>query len=177
MVEAEKAEVIRELKAGRDALRDAVAGVDDAMAASKPSQGSWSILDCVEHVVVTECYLLTRLQTAKAVDQPFEKWRREAKIAARAADRSRPIAAPEQAHPRGRYGTVAAAMAAFDETRAEVVRWIKECEDDLRCMMTDHVLIEGPVTCVETLVMIAAHPGRHAKQIEEIRLQFAAEST
>ena len=114
--------------------------------------------------MVTERYLLTRLQTATLADQPFEKSRREAKIAARAADRSRPIAAPEQAHPRGRYGTVAEAMAALDATRAEVVRWVESCTGDTRRLMTDHMLIEGPVTCSETLIMMAAHPARHAQQ-------------
>jgi hypothetical protein len=60
-------------------------------------------------------------------------------------------------------------MAAFDATRAQVVQWVENCTVDLRQMMTDHPLIEGPVTCKEILVMIAAHPARHAKQIAECR--------
>jgi hypothetical protein len=66
------------------------------------------------------------------------------------------------------------ALAAFDKTRAEVVRWVQRCTGDLRCMMTDHMLIEGPVTCAEMLVMIAAHPARHAQQIGEIRAKLAS---
>lgn len=169
MDEAEKARVLVELKAGRDALGEAVAGVDDQLALRKTSAEAWSILGCVEHVVETERYLLGRLNAATLAEQPFEKWRREAKIAARAADRSLRIEAPEPAHPHGRFQTLAEAMAAFDETRAKVVRWVEECTSDTRRLMTDHVLIEGPVTCAETLVMIAAHPARHAKQIEGIR--------
>jgi hypothetical protein len=46
---------------------------------------------------------------------------------------------------------------------------VEQCFGDPRQMITDHPLIEGPVTCAETLVMIAAHPARNAKQIEEIR--------
>ena len=90
-------------RAGRDALGEAVAGVEEAMAARKPSHGSWSILDCVEHMVASERYLLTRLHAAEHADQPFEKSRREGKIARLAADRSRRIEAPEQAHPKGRF--------------------------------------------------------------------------
>jgi uncharacterized damage-inducible protein DinB len=172
METAEKVEVLRQLQAGRDALGDELAGVDDAMAARKPASGGWSILDCVEHLVVTERYLLTRLQAATIFEQPFEKWRREAKIAALAADRTRRIEAPKQAHPHGQFATLGEAVAAFDAARAEVERWLKNCHADLRCMMTDHALIEGPVTCAEMLIMIAAHPARHAKQIEEIRAQL-----
>jgi hypothetical protein len=36
------------------------------------------------------------------------------------------------------------------------------------------MLIEGPVTCAEMLVMIAAHPARHAQQIGEIRAKLAS---
>jgi uncharacterized damage-inducible protein DinB len=169
MERPEKLEVLQKLNSGRDALRKAVAGIDDAMAVRSPFSGNWSVLDCMEHVVVTEHYLLTRLQAATVSEQPFEKWRREAKIAALAGDRTRRIEAPEQAHPHGRYKTLAEALAAFDATRAEVERWVEDCHGDLRCMMTDHALIEGPVTCAEMLIMIAAHPARHAKQIEETR--------
>jgi len=169
MDKAEKLRMLRELQAGRDALGEAVAGVEEAMAARKPSHGSWSILDCVEHMVASERYLLTRLHAAEHTDQPFEKSRREGKIARLAADRSRRIEAPEQAHPKGRFATLSEALAAFDATRAEVERWVQNCTGDPRCMMTDHPLIVGPVTCAETLIMIAAHPARHAKQILEIR--------
>ena len=173
MEQAEKIEMLRQLQAGRDALGKAVAGVDEEMAAHKPSRESWSILDCVEHMVESERYLLTRLQAAEHSGQPFEKSRREGKIAMLAADRSRRIEAPEQAHPKGRFATLGEALEAFDATRAEVELWVKNCKGDPRSMLTDHPLIVGPVTCSETLVMIAAHPARHAKQIEEIRKTLA----
>jgi len=173
MDDAEKLEVLRKLQAGRDGLGAALAGVDDATAARRPASGGWSVLDCVEHVVITERYLLTRLEASTLADQPFEKWRRESKIAGLASDRTRRIDAPEQAHPHGRYQTLREALAAFDATRAEVVRWVQNCDVDLRCLMTSHMLIEGPVTCSEMLIMIAAHPARHALQIAEIRAHFA----
>ena len=176
MDRAEKLGMLRELQAGRDALGEAVAGVNEAMAARKPSQGAWSILDCVEHMVESERYLLSRLQAAEHVAQPFEKSRREGKIAMLAADRSRRIEAPEPAHPKGRFETLSEALAAFDEIRAEVERWVESCTGDPRRMITDHPLIVGPVTCAETLIMIAAHPARHAKQIEEIRQELATGS-
>jgi hypothetical protein len=125
-------------------------------------------------MVESERYLLTRLQAAELAERPFEKSRREEKIARLAADRTRRIEAPKQAHPKGKFESLTQALAGFDETRAKVVHWVKKCAGDPRRMMTDHPLIVGPVTCAETLVMIAAHPARHAKQIEEIRDQLKA---
>lgn len=172
MDEAEKHSILRDLGAGRDALAQAVAGVDEALARRKPSPETWSILDCVEHTIETERYLLSRLRAAQSVEQPFEKSRREGKIAMLAADRTRKIEAPEPVHPRGRYETLAEALAAFDQVRAEVVDWVENCAGDPRRMLTEHPLIAGPVTCAETLAMMAAHPARHAKQIEEVRNLF-----
>lgn len=172
MEESEKLAMLRELSAGRDALGWAVAGVDDALAHRKPSPETWSILECVEHMIESERYLLSRLRAAK-VGQPFEKSRREGKLAQLAADRTRKIEAPQPVHPQGRYLTLAEALATFDQVRAEVVEWVENCTGDPRRMLTDHPLIAGPVTCAETLVMMAAHPARHAKQIEEIRVTSA----
>lgn len=176
MEQAEKVEMLRQLQAGRDALGAALAGVDDAIAVHKPSRESWSILDCVEHMVASERYLLTRLHATEHADQPFEKSRREDKIAMLAADRSRRIEAPELAHPRGQFATLNEAVAAFDATRAEVEHWVEHCTGDPRRMLTDHPMIVGPVTCAETLIMMAAHPARHAKQIVEIRQRLATEN-
>ncbi len=175
MEEQKKQEILQALKAGRDALGDALDGVDDTLASRKPAGGGWSILDCVDHMVQSETYLLSRLGIATLEDHPFEKWRREAKISGLAADRGRRIEAPEQAHPKGRFSSLGEAVAAFDAARADVVRWVENCAHDPRCMMTDHPLISGPVTCSETLIMMAAHPARHARQIVEIREKLAAE--
>jgi DinB superfamily len=168
-LDPEREALLASLRKGRAALGLALAGVDDHLAAQKPPSGGWSILECVEHVVQTERYLLTRLHAAVLAPEPFEKSRRAAKIAALAVDRTRRIEAPPKAHPHGVYRNVSEALAAFDTAHAEVERYVEETAGDLNCWITDHPLISGPVTCRETLIMIAAHPARHAEQIWEVR--------
>ena len=73
------------------------------------------------------------------------------------------------AHPAGRYGSLQEAFAAFEAARTEVVGFVEEFDDDPRSWVTDHPMIAGPVNCYEILLLIAAHPGRHAGQIVEIR--------
>ncbi|MGO9433306.1 MAG: DinB family protein [Terracidiphilus sp.] len=179
MLDPERQTLLSSLRNGRDALGQALAGVDDDLAARKPpsrdpsnpawSIPAWSILECVDHMVQSERYLLTRLHAAQLSPEPFEKSRRAAKIAALAADRTRRIEAPTAAHPHGRFPNLREALAAFDATRAEVERYVEQSTGDLNCWITDHPMIPGPVTCHETLLMIAAHPARHAQQILEIR--------
>jgi len=164
----ERSELLDALQAGHEALGNALANVDEELARRTPHGGGWSILECMDHLVTSERYLLSRLRQAKiAEDSPVNPGR-AAKIAAIAADRTRHIEAPDVARPTGSFATLGEAIAAFDETRAEVVSWVEACESDPRWMVADHPMIAGPVTCYEILLLIAAHPGRHAKQIEEI---------
>jgi hypothetical protein len=176
MADAERKQLLDALHEGRAALGQALAGLDVALETRRPSTGGWSILECMEHMAESERYLLSRLRIATPVARAQANPVREAKIAARARDRSRSIEAPPMVRPHGRYGSLGEALAAFDEARAEVIRYLETCTGDLRCLVTDHPLIPGPVTCYETLVMIAAHPGRHALQIAEIRTALAVEN-
>lgn len=66
MLNLEKQDLFTALDKGREALRRALEGVDENLAVRKPASGGWSILECVEHVVVAEGYLLGRLQVARA---------------------------------------------------------------------------------------------------------------
>ena len=165
----EKREILEFLHAGRKALREALTGVDNHMAAQHPAEGGWSIKECVEHVAVAEQALLDRLLAAQPAERSLENRPREARFLERAINRSRPIVAPPQSHPADRFLTLRAAMAAFEMARSQVVVFVEEFEDDPRWWATDHPMIEGPVNCYEMLLMIGAHPGRHAKQIMEIR--------
>jgi hypothetical protein len=169
MLDAERNSLLVALNKGREALTQAVEGVDGDLAARKPSAGGWTILECVNHIVESERYLLSRLHIAQQSDEPFSDYEREAKIAARAANRARKIEAPPESQPRNRYATMREALTAFDAIRAETIQFLEAFGGDLRRWTTDHPLFPGPVTCQETLIMMAAHPGRHAEQILEIR--------
>jgi DinB superfamily len=169
MLEMEKQCLFTSLNQGREALGRALHGVDEELAGRKPPNNGWSILECVEHCVISERYLLSRLRVAQHTDEPVAEREREAKIAARAANRARRIEAPPQSTPKGEFATLGKALAAFDATRADTVVFLGQFSDDLRRWSTDHPLFPGPVTCYETVIMMAAHPGRHAEQILEIR--------
>jgi uncharacterized damage-inducible protein DinB len=169
MLDSERNSPLAALNKGREALTQAVEGVDEDLAARKPAVGGWSILECVNHIVESERYLLSRLHIAQQSNESFADGEREAKIAARAANRARKIEAPSESQPRNRYATLREALAAFDTTRDETIQFLEAFGGDLRRWTTDHPLFPGPVTCQETLIMIAAHPCRHAEQILEIR--------
>jgi uncharacterized damage-inducible protein DinB len=174
MLESEKAEILRELQKGRDAVAAALAGVDEGEAARKPAPERWSILECVEHLVAAEQFLQSRLATATLSDRPAGNRERDTAILARGADRSRPVQSPEPGRPTGRFRSLREAVAAFDSVRAETVRYVETHEGDPRRGVTDHPLVPVPVTCYKMLLIMAAHSVRHAKQIAEARAALAS---
>jgi hypothetical protein len=174
MLGAQKRELVDRLQTGRDALIATLDGVDEPLAAQKPAPDAWSILECVEHVAVVEQLLLSRLTSAVRAETSHENRMREAMIAARGADRSRPIESPETARPRNRFGSLREALAAFDSARGETLRFLDGFSGDLRFCVTDHPVIPGPVNCFEILLLSSIHPARHAKQIAEVRSSLVA---
>ena len=169
MGETEKQEILRILQEGSDTLAEALAGVDDALARSKPAPDCWSILECVEHLALTEAGLLSRLRAAQACDESHEDRAREAKFHSLALNRARRIEAPEIVRPSTCSATLARTVENFHAVRAETVSFIEEFPGELRRALTTHPLITKPVNCYEMLLLMALHPHRHALQIVEIR--------
>jgi hypothetical protein len=164
----EKAGILKELATGRDAFLDALRGLPEDVPAVRPAPGRWSVLECVEHVAVSEDLLLSRITQAQSSGSPVANQKREAAILARGADRTTPVISPEAGRPTGRFATLADAVGSFLATRERTVRFVEDCNEDLRAKTMTHPLV-GPINCHEALLVISVHPRRHAAQIREIK--------
>jgi hypothetical protein len=169
---SEKTEVIGRLERGMVALRTAIAGCPAAVAAIRPAPDRWSVLDCLEHLVLAEEYLCAQLVNGTA-SAPTLNDAREARIVAVGTSRDRRIPAPQVAQPRGRWLSIDAAMEGLDQARVRTVAFVEQFDGDLRAWQAVHP-IAGVVNGYEMLLMIAVHPVRHAQQIEEIRAQLSS---
>ena len=168
MNETDRLFLLDELRKGRSALLDAVAGVTDAQAAFRPAADRWSILDCVEHVVVAEGFLLGRIEQATPTEIEAAPSELEGVILANGANRSRRFEAPSNARPNERFASLGDAVAAFDSARERTLRYVESYDGDLRAYTTPHP-VRGNVTGYECLLLLVMHPIRHAAQIEEIK--------
>jgi hypothetical protein len=173
MNSTERLELLNDLKSGKLAIANALAGVTEEMARRKPGPEKWSTLECMEHLAAAETYMLTKTKEAVRVAEPRINSVRERAIRERGADRTRRVESPEVAKPVGRFSTLEKAAEAFNTARNQAIDFVEGCEDDLRARITEHPLI-GPVNCYENLLIMAAHPLRHAKQLQEIREAFAS---
>ncbi|MGO9095853.1 MAG: DinB family protein [Bryobacteraceae bacterium] len=163
----DRTEILDALRRGQQAFLAALEGLPEDLAASSPGPGRWSALECAEHVAVSEDFLFSQLIEARPAGVPVVNHQREAAILARGADRTHPGVSPEAVRPTGRFPTLADALRRFLQSRAGTVQFVETCDGDLRSRLTTHPLL-GPVNGYETLLLMAVHPHRHARQIDEI---------
>ena len=163
----EKEKLVADLESGRQTLMDVLKGITEDLAARTPP-GRWSILECVEHLAVSEDYLFSQIAVAHSLPVPVVNEKREALIVTRGLDRTKPVPSPEVGRPAGRFSTNAEALWSFLASREQTISFVENCSEDLRAKLTTHPIIGG-VNCYETLLMIAVHPKRHAQQIKELK--------
>jgi len=165
----DREELLEKLNAGRGDLLGAVEGMTNEQAALRPADGGWTPLEILEHVATVETLLLRRLQTQSS-DIAEELGReREPELYARISTRSHKIQAPELVHPKGRFTTVGDAVGAFLDARERTLQWLARCDFDLRRRAVEHPAL-GPASAYEFVLIMAAHPARHAAQIHEGRV-------
>jgi uncharacterized damage-inducible protein DinB len=168
MEAGDRNQVLKLLAESRDALCAAAAGVSDEQSRMRPAPDCWSVLDCVEHVAITEHFMFTTIATNSAPAPPSGDRTREELFLREIPNRAKKIAAPERAHPKGRFPTLAVALEQFNQSRARTIDYVVHCEKDLRAHTAPHILF-GTITIQEFLLVIALHPARHAAQIREVR--------
>jgi hypothetical protein len=167
MDEAERAAFLQNLSRTRDNFQQAALGLSVAQAQFKPTQDCWSIAEIVEHVAIAEHGMyrfITELHQRS--DDPHEA--ESAASLARAADRKHlPLMAPERAHPKGKFGSLPAAMNQFLENRERTIAFVRNCQDDLRFRLVQHPL--GILNGKDCLTVLTYHPARHIEQMDELK--------
>jgi hypothetical protein len=160
--------ILKLLAESREALLSAAANVSEERARIRPAPDQWSVLDCVEHVAITDHFMFTVITTQLAPAPPSGDRSREEFLLRELTNRTRKINAPDRARPTGRFPTLAAALEQFIQSRARSIEYVEQCDKDLRACTAPHPLM-GPITGQEYLIILALHPARHAAQIREVR--------
>jgi len=160
--------ILKLLTESREAFLASAAGLTDEQARLSPAPNQWSVLDCVEHVAITDHFMFTVIMTQLAPAPPSGDRSREEFLLRELTNRTRKINAPDRARPTGRFPTLPAALEQFIQSRARSIDYVGHCDKDLRAHTAPHPLF-GPITGQEYLIILALHPARHAAQIREVR--------
>jgi hypothetical protein len=153
------------LEQGRRDFLDATDGISQEQARARPTPGSWSVLECVEHVVIAEdrflSWIANGLQIAPRPDSD-----KELRLFTTIRSRLTKFQAPEPVLPQGRCGTLEEAVGEFQAARDRSVRLVAECGEALYAIGAKHPYF-GDVNGAELIQLIDGHARRHADQIRE----------
>ena len=153
-------------------LENAVSGLSKEQMHFKASEESWSISQCLEHIILTENMIFGMIKENMAKPENPER-REEIKftdkeIMAMVVDRSEKYKAPEMLIAKGKYDDSQAAMNDLQTGRTDILSFIQNTSiDDLRNRINDSPA--GATDTYQSLLFLAGHTARHTLQIEEIK--------
>lgn len=155
-----------------DHLKNAVAGLSEAQLQFRPGEGEWSVVQCLEHIIVSEKMLFdmgkSEMEKAPQPERSAEITTTDAELIGMIVDRSEKHTAPEALQPAGKYTSAEAAIADFTAGRKPILAYIGSADpDDLRNHISEYPT--GKSDGYQNFLFIAAHTARHTGQIEEIK--------
>lgn len=161
--------LVRRLRQSRDRLFDSVGDVPEELCRVRPSESAWSVIDCVEHIVIAEKAWHIRLQGRQPAKEPIDRAKDD--LVNRVADRSEKRSAPDRAQPKDKYATLAEATQEFRTARGQTIDFAEHTAENFREFSVEHAL--GVFDIHQFLLLAAAHAECHAKQVQEIKASAA----
>lgn len=169
LTEAEKKEGLAQLDRTRIGVVEATKELSKAQWKFKPAPDRWSVAEVLEHIVVTEKFLLKNTQ--EVMQAPAGKADRDYKsidklVLTAIADRTRRAEAPEPVQPTGRWSPDET-LDQFLKIRDRTMEFMKSTPG-----LRDHVAdspLGQPLDAYQWLLFIPAHSERHTKQILEVK--------
>jgi hypothetical protein len=147
-------------------LSDEVAHLSPAQWRFRATPTSWSVLDCVEHLVLAETqYWATYKETIAGKPTKEESPSEDVDRLWYGIDRTERTKTVESETPKATFTELAPALSAFLALRTTMRNYVNTTQDDWR-----HHLVQGwDRDTYQWLVMISAHSQRHILQIREIK--------
>ena len=153
-------------------IRENIRGLSAAQMQYKPSGDTWSISECIEHMILTERMLFK--MSKELMEKPANPERRaevkfsDEDLIAGMRDRRRKATATEELLGKNIYTDPEKAMQDLEAQRQEILSYIRSSSlDDLRNHVTDSPF--GPVDAYQSFLFMAGHTARHTLQVAEIK--------
>ena len=150
---------------------EVIEGLSAAQLQFKPTEDSWSIADCIEHLTLSEGMFMQMIE--KSLDTPADeamsanKKFSDKEIFAMIVNRDQKMQTQEPLEPSGKWGTTKETMKAFKNSRKQTANMIKKTDKDLRNHYFEFPF--GTVDTYQLLIFGAGHQKRHNAQIMEIK--------
>lgn len=166
MTDLERRRLVAHLEMTTSWLADELAGISPTQASFRPGPGRWSILEVLEHLVISEPIywedLHRALKTTRIAEPPLAS---DDAILWYGIDRSRPEKAIPSEDVRGELQSLEVGLRAFRKLRAKMLAYARTTKDDLR----HHLVERQGCDAYQWLLLISTHSQRHILQIREVK--------
>lgn len=140
-----------------------VEGLTDEELNKKGQDGSWSIAQILEHLLLTDLYVL------KEMEENLKKIEAKEKPVHYTVNRSHKVQAPKELEPSNEYQTLASLKDKMTVSRLALENKIRQFSEDDLTEHSLHHFIFGMVSLKQWLPFINYHEKRHIEQIQEIK--------
>lgn len=138
----------------------------------KPTENTWSILECVEHVfLIGEAVLKvveTPPKTEKAENEKTELFGEEKLNKLLVINRAFKVPAPDFVCPKGRFTKSTDAIQDINFIINKIIHHINSNPIDLETITIKHPVL-GAMTKIDWIHFMISHTNRHILQIEELK--------
>ena len=136
----------------------------------KENEGSWSIFEVLEHLIMVETGIIANLVKlgAESSNKPLENPTTHQSVIDRSESREVKVDAPAVFQPKGLFDSIDGAMSAFQSHRDKTAQFISTNTLDLSLIAFPHPRF-GMFDGNNWFSFIVGHGRRHAKQILEIK--------
>jgi hypothetical protein len=153
-------------------LQQSISGLSEAQMNFKATPESWSINQCLEHIIKTEQMIFgmikAGLQLPSNINELGAPINTDEKIIQMVTDRSSKYKAPAELVPEGKYTSPEKAMNDLKTGRVEILALINSTPD---ATLRDHVSESpaGIVDAYQNFLFLAGHTARHTLQLQEVK--------
>jgi hypothetical protein len=166
------APLVKLLEESHANLQRVLTGAEDEFCSRKPATGGWSITEIVEHLVIIEKrvprLLQTKLPEQELASDTSNLQEKDVELVERVGSYMAKVSAPDVVKPTGRYKSCRQALEDFGAARQRTLEYAKSAPPYLRGRLLPHPLL-GSIDGYQWLLALAAHTGRHIKQIDEVK--------
>jgi len=162
----ERQRLVAHLEMSESWLVEEVSGLSSGQLQFRRAPGVWTIMEVLDHLVVSEAIYWQDLQAAmKAKPSSQPRVGTDADILWYGIDRTNRQKAVPAEEPKGQVRDLRAGLNAFRKQRAVILDYAKTTNDDLR----GHIVEREGCDAYQWLLLISTHGQRHILQIREIK--------
>ncbi|MDX2303943.1 MAG: DinB family protein [Microscillaceae bacterium] len=151
---------------------DAIKDLNEAQLNYKADENTWSVMECAEHITLTEIGFFKMAQGALQKNEDLKKRNEikvnEQQIIQRLTNRTWKAKSPEVVKPSGKFQSIEQIREAFATQRQKTMEYLQNTQDGLHTHFSAHPAV-GTVDVYLLLIVMTAHCERHIDQILEIK--------